>query len=224
MKRILIKSTISTNDEARRYLSEGEDVVVCSEEQTGGRGTKGRSFLSQKGGVYLTKLTFHDHLPASMAYRVMMHAAVAVCKTVASFGVPAEIKWPNDVYVRGKKISGTLIENVLAENAVKASIVGIGLNVSNDVSSLMGIATNLHAETNLRPTVDEVRERLIFQLSQPFSEGEYRKFASFLGREISVVEGQEQYRAIAKDVLPDGRLVVEKNGEERALSSAEITV
>ena len=76
----------STNTYIRRYLEEGEDVIVCARRQTGGRGTKGRSFCSEEGGVYLSALTFYPDLPVSRAFRIMTHSAVAVCCTFMAGG------------------------------------------------------------------------------------------------------------------------------------------
>ena len=147
----------STNSYIRRYLDVGENVIVCARRQTGGRGTKGRSFCSEEGGVYLSALTFYRDLPVSRAFRIMTHSAVSVCRTAKAFGAEVQIKWPNDVFAAGRKLSGTLIENVFAGDKVRCSIVGIGLNVNNDVSALGGIAVAL-SELVGRVKTEEVRD------------------------------------------------------------------
>lgn len=216
-----LKEVSSTNDYIRRYLDGGEDVIVCAERQSAGRGTKGRSFLSEKGGVYLTALTFPKDLPACEAFTVMTHAAVSVCRTVASFGAVPEIKWPNDILVGGRKIAGILIENMLSGEFVRASVVGIGLNVSNDLTGLSGIATRL--SDHAAATVFAARERLIEAYGRESDLCEYLSFVRFLGRTVTVKEGDKEYLARAKAILPDGRLEIEADGT-RALSAAEISI
>lgn len=225
MKIEYLQEVDSTNSYIKRYLNGGQDVIVCARVQTGGKGTKGRSFLSEAGGVYLSALRFFSRLSARDAFRLMQHAAVSVCKTVESYGVKPVIKWSNDVLVNGRKIAGILIENTFSGAYIGNSIVGIGLNVSNGLNGLEDIAINLNEACGRSLTVEEVRGRLIenfcgTELSQ--SEELYRE-RLLLGR-IMVIEGGREYFAQAKRVLDDGRLEVECNGETRFLSAAEVKI
>ena len=220
----LLEETSSTNDYIKRYLAGGEDVAVCARRQTGGRGTKGRSFLSDEGGVYLSFLTFYRNFPAEDAFRIMAHAAVAVCRTVRGFGVTPAIKWPNDVLAGGKKICGILIENVLSGGLVQASVVGIGVNVKNDVSALGGIAVSLANLLPQAPAVEAVRAALIENYRRESDFQEYLSYVGFLGGEVRVSEGGREYVAVARRILTDGRLEIEEQGKVRALSSAEISI
>ncbi len=224
MKVILLETASSTNDVIKQYLPARENVIVCAARQTQGRGTRDRAFLSERGGVYFSALTFYEGLPASRAFEVMAHAAVAVCKTAARFGVDAEIKWPNDVFSGGKKLSGILIENSLAGSMLDSSIVGIGLNAENDVSALGGIATTLSMEAGRRITAKEAREELIRSYTSPTDFDDYLSRIRFLSRTVRVTEGGREYDAVARRILPDGRLEIEENGAIRALSSAEIRI
>lgn len=213
----------STNTYIRRYLEEGEDVIVCARRQTGGRGTKGRSFCSEEGGVYLSALTFYPDLPVSRAFRIMTHSAVAVCRTAKAFGADAQIKWPNDVFAAGRKLSGTLIENILSGDKVRCSVVGIGFNVNNDVSALGGIAVSLSELVGTVKT-DDVRDELISNLLREDDFAEYLSFVRFLGKEITVVEGEKSFPAIARAISEDGRLIADTAAGRRTLSAAEISV
>ncbi len=217
-----LREVDSTNRYIRRYLAGGEDALVTALRQTGGMGTKGRSFLSEEGGVFLSKLTFYRDRPAGTSFLVMTHAAVAVCRTAEEFGVRPEIKWPNDILVRGRKLCGILIENSIAGGMLHASIVGIGLNVANDVSALGGIAVTLceAAERTLSP--ESVRDRLIFQLSQEDDMQDYLSYVRFLGKQIDVTLQGERFVAVARRILPDGRLEIERDGVRQLLSAAEI--
>ncbi len=223
MKRVFLSETASTNDYIRRYLGGGENVVVCARRQTEGRGTKGRSFSSEDGGVYLSALTFYENLPAERAFTIMAHAAVAVCKTVGSFGLCPEIKWCNDVLVGGKKIAGILIENALSGGFVRSSIVGIGLNVLNPLTGLEEIAVGMKDLLSRPPAAETVRDLLIENYIAPSEFSDYLGYVRFLGEQVLVREGERSYPAVAREILPDGRLLIEERGERRVLSAAEIS-
>ena len=216
-----LKVVDSTNEYIRQYISKRENVTVSADMQTGGRGTKGRSFLSDMGGVFVSFLTFPADMVAARSFRIMAHAAVAVCRTLEEYGISPEIKWPNDVRAAGRKIAGILIENGLKGDRVDYSIVGVGLNVENDVSSLGGIAVSMR-ELVAPPSVEAVRQKLIENFLRPSEFEEYRTHVRFLGQKIGVEEGGKRYTAVARAILEDGRLVVEREGEICTLSAAEI--
>lgn len=224
MRTVFLKETSSTNDDIKQYLSEGENTVVCAERQTEGRGTKGRSFSSERGGVYLSFLRFYENFPASEAFAVMTHAAVSVCRTVEEFGISPEIKWCNDVLVKGKKIAGILIENILSGGFLRASIVGIGLNVTNPLNGLEDIAVSMGELLPSPPPAERVRDSLIAHLAQESGLSDYLHYIRFLNRPIRVTEGEHTFLAIAREILPDGRLLIEQNGICRPLSAAEISI
>ncbi len=224
MRIIHIEETDSTNEYIRRYLPGRENTIVTADRQTGGKGTKGRSFLSDPGGVYFSALTFFDRLPAEQAFRIMAHAAVAVCRTAEFAGAAPEIKWPNDVLAQGKKLSGILIENGLNGRYVDHAIVGIGLNVGNDVSALGGIAINLIEAAGRRFDPEEVRAALIENYMRPSGFEEYLSYVRFLGKTVRVTEGETVWEGVARRILGDGRLEIEADGATRALSAAEISL
>lgn len=128
-QRAHFESLFSTQEYAREKRAEGQDLIVTAEVQTGGKGTKGRSFESKKGGVYVSKLSFYEKFPAREAFQIMAGAASAVCETLRKLGLDPVIKWPNDIFVNGKKICGILIENVFSGAEISSSIVGIGYAV-----------------------------------------------------------------------------------------------
>ena len=224
MRKICLEETASTNDYIKKFLPLGEDVIVCAKRQTGGKGTKGRSFSSKEGGVYLSALTFPEKLPAKEAFLVMAHAAVAVCKTAEHYALHPEIKWSNDVLLSGKKLAGILIENELSGGFVKASVVGIGMNVENSLLGLENIAVRLKDLLPTPPSCEEARDLLIENYLKESSFDDYLARIRFLGREVLVTEGDRRYSALAKAVLPDGRLLIEEGGRERRLSAAEIAI
>lgn len=221
MKTIIFDSVPSTNDELKKLKNPEEDVVMIARMQTGGRGSKGRSFSCEKGGAYLSLLRLYP-CKAKDAFSIMITAALSVVRTLGAFGVTSEIKWPNDVFAGGRKICGILIENVLEGENVARSITGIGVNVNNPLpESLRETAVSVYELTGVKADIDTFVSTLIYNLYQPYTIEEYRSHLGFLNKEITVIRGCETYKAVAAGVTDDGNLIL-ADGE--ILSAAEITI
>ena len=215
----------STNDFAKTLLECRENVLITAREQSGGRGTKGRSFLSKQGGVYATKLDFYQNFPAQKAFEIMAKTATAVCKTLEFFSLKPCIKWPNDIYVADKKICGILIENGLQGTMLSYSIVGVGLNVCNELDdSLLEIATTMRLQLKNPPSVEEVFSKLIECWVQEFCMQEYLSRIGYMGQECKILIGEESMLATLLFVDSEGCLHVNVNGEEKCFHSAEISL
>lgn len=214
----------STSEFAKEQRLLQKELIVLADRQSGGRGTKGRSFSSEVGGVYLSKLTF-PKLPVSRAFEIMAGAAVSVCKTLTAYGLKPCIKWPNDIHVGGKKICGILIENTLSGKDVFSSVVGIGLNVCNTLpDELLDIATVMSAEMAQAPSVEEVAYRLIDELSKPVCMDEYLSFLGYMGRDAELILGDERIPATLLSVDGEGKLHARTAAGERTFSVAEVSV
>ena len=209
----------STNDycETREF---GEDTAIIAREQTGGKGTKGRSFSSPLGGVYLSLVRYYP-CKAENSFSLMIASCMAVVKTLEFYGARADVKWPNDVFLNGKKICGILIKNSFEGDNVKKSITGLGVNVNNDIpKDLADIAINLKSVVG-EVDIDEFYKRLIENLYADYSVDEYRSRNIVLGREITVIKNGEARKAVAEDIASDGSLVL-KGGER--LFYGEVTI
>lgn len=219
MKTTIFDTLPSTNDycETREF---GEDTAIIAREQTGGKGTKGRSFSSPRGGVYLSLVRYYP-CKAENSFSLMIASCMAVVKTLKFYGVSAGVKWPNDVFLNGKKICGILIKNSFEGENVKKSITGIGVNVNNDIpKDLADIAINLKSVVG-EVDIDEFYKRLIENLYADYSVDEYRSRNIVLGKEITVIKNGESRKAVAEDIAADGSLVL-KGGER--LFYGEVTI
>lgn len=225
VKHIRFDSIASTQDYAKEKRLDGENLVVSAVYQTGGKGTKGRSFSSQTGGVYLSKLTFYEDLSTKHAFKIMIGAAVAVCETLRFYGLQPSIKWPNDIFVQDKKICGILIENVFSGDRVRSSVVGIGLNVCNPLpNELAEIATTMALVMGNTPTVDEVTARLIAELDKDRSIEDYRAHLGYMGREVTLLFGDERVHGRLLFVDDEGGLQVDIDGKIRRFTAAEVSI
>ncbi len=230
-KRLHFQALSSTNDflkEKRTKMQmleeEKSNYIVTAEWQTGGRGTKGRSFLSEKGGVYLSALTFYNDFKAKDAFKLLAKAAVAVCETLRCYGLEPVIKWSNDIYVNDKKIAGILIENVFSGGNISSSVIGIGLNVANALApEIEKIATSMQQATGKKISVQEVSECLISQFKKERTMQEYLSYIGYMGKEVLLIIGDERVPGRLIFVDEEGGLRVEIDGKERCLTSAEVS-
>lgn len=135
---IWIESTASTNDLARAQIHNTDNMtVIAAERQTSGRGQRGNSWNSAPGKnlTFSIILKFQEFLSdnAVMAYDqsvISQMTALSVIDLLATHGIDAKVKWPNDIYVGNLKICGILIENSITGKWLSTSIIGIGLNVN----------------------------------------------------------------------------------------------
>ena len=223
MKIIELEVTDSTNEYCKR-MDVGEDLIVTAKRQTSGKGTKGRCFSSDCGGLYISVMR-HNPVEAGCAFKLMVDSCTAVCKTLQYFGLAPVIRWANDVLVNGKKICGTLIENTLCGSAVSRSIVGMGINVNNTLpQDLNDIAITMRQAAGKGVDICAVRDRLIENLQKSYSLEQYKSYINWFGREITLKGNDDEIRAVAKDVAEDGRLICIINGKTVKMSSAEVSL
>ncbi|MBQ8886040.1 MAG: biotin--[Clostridia bacterium] len=225
MKILRFDEIESTNTYAKTLLSGGEDALIIAERQTGGRGTKGRSFCSNEGGVYVTKLTFHADFSARDAFKIMANAATAVCTVLERFSLTPCIKWANDVFVNDRKICGILIENTLAGEHIAASIVGIGLNVNNELpEALKNIGISMREAAGTAFDKAAVEAALIEALEREYTVKEYISRVGYLNRKITLIEGDKRTPAYALSVTERGELIVKTADGVRKIAVGEVSI
>ena len=129
---IWLQSVDSTNEEAKRHISDIDNLSVLSAwEQTAGRGQRGNKWTSNAGENLMFSIVLKS--PVLMAedhFALNEIAALSVSEFLSTYGIKAQIKWPNDIYVDEKKICGILIENSFRGKSISSSIIGIGLNIN----------------------------------------------------------------------------------------------
>ena len=238
VKIIKLSVVSSTNDYLKNLAREGADsnTIVIADKQTGGKGTKNRSFISEKGGVYLSILVKPDKTGFDVTLITPM-TAVAVSDTIEQIsGVKADIKWVNDVYIADKKAAGILCESVIMPNGVMPYIiVGIGVNLflpqGGFSDPIKDIATNVFED------YDEDKKQLFIKLlienfykyydnldKKTFFE-KYINRSCVVGKNILVSTGDGWVKAYAKNIDEKCRLVVRYDDETtKTLSSGEVSI
>lgn len=224
MRIIELEEVDSTNEYCKRNDS-GEDVIVTAVRQSAGKGTKGRSFISRDGGLYISVMRHYERFPATDAFKIMINDSVAVCKTLECFAIPAVIRWANDVLVGGKKICGTLIENTFSGGNISRSIVGSGINVNNEISpEIKDIAVSMKEFAGKSFNLKEVRRVFIENLEKDYTIDDYKSYINWLGCKVKLKSGGAENEVTALDVSPEGRLIVNRDGNILEISAAEVSL
>ena len=155
----------------------------------------------------------------------MANASVAVCRTLERSGLAPGIKWPNDIYVSGRKICGILIENTFSGRFLSRSIVGIGLNVNNDLPfELREIAISMKEAAGHPFCREEVEETLAEETGKRFPMEEYLSRLIGMGEEAVVVCGDERIPVRLLSVDERGGLLAKTPSGERRFSAAEVSL
>lgn len=215
----------STNDYAMQHI-EGlaHNTVVWAKNQSGGKGRNGRQFVSTPGGVYMS-LVRRDNKSLAQCGDYVMAAALAVQRALGELGLPAHIKWPNDVWIGEKKIAGILIETKWLDDKVAVAVLGIGVNVNNDVSAVDRPVTSVKLETGRRGStrrlMRKIAENVDELLSWPTAElaAEWKKDMLTLGRTVRLPDGGE---GKAVDVTEEGHLLVETPNGLREIGVGDV--
>ncbi len=236
---IYIYDTIdSTNDEAKRKWKEYKKApcLFVSDEQTGGKGRRGRSFYSPKGtGIYMS-LLIQPETGLEDAVHITTATAVIAAKALQEYtGQAVGIKWVNDLYVGNKKVCGILTEAVIEPEATEktAVVVGIGINLSTvdfpeEIREIAGGLVAGDRDIDVTGLVARIAEGVLEfsgNLKDCTYVEDYRKMSVVLGREIRYNEGDAFIKAKAIDIDSEGGLIVElPDGSVKVLKTGEITV
>jgi len=150
---VVLDVTESTNRVAAEMADRGcpHGSIVVADAQTAGRGRMGRRWVSPPGkNIYLSML-LRPPVPADAVPRLSLVAGLALADAVESLGVPAHLKWPNDLYLDGKKAAGILAEAASDPAGVRHLVLGVGVNVNMEEEDfpqeLRGVATSLRIRT-----------------------------------------------------------------------------
>lgn len=228
----------STNTFLKRECGRFQDYsVVWVEEQTEGRGRFTRKWDSIAG----KDLTFSVLLPLVRIQRsnwpnITQIAALAIAELLEEYGMPALVKWPNDVLVNRNKICGILCETV-EQNKQFFAILGVGLNVNSAQETLLKIglpATSMYNELNHTVPLDKLIVKVMDKIIQFFNELSQSGFAVFrdkikqrlayLNEEKTVVDGEKKYTGKILDINSDGTLLFKCNdGTKISLHSGELS-
>ena len=229
----------STNDVARQLADAGaaEGALVIADEQTAGRGRLGRAWIAPPRSSLLMSMILRPNLAPSQTARVTMAVALGACAGIhAAVGLDAELKWPNDILLRGKKCGGILAESSTVEERVEYVIVGLGLNANFARALVDGIpadATTIADELGA-PTPRALLAQAILRAIERYylrlraGDNLRDEFAARLTTLKQRVHAQAPWGAeegVAEDVDDDGALLLRRaDGSSVRLIAGDVTL
>lgn len=223
-KIIYFPSVTSTMDAAKKEAQWGAEAgtVILAGEQTAGRGRLKRTWLSPEGGLAFSVI-LRPNL-SCLPYMIML-ASLAVANGIRSVtGLKPQIKWPNDVLIKYKKVCGILIENDIRKNDLKHTVIGVGINVNvetKQLTEIAPIATSLSDQLGNQVSRAEVLRSVLVEMDRLYSElpqgeqlfNQWKANLVTLGQQVQINMGDNIYTGLAEDVTEDGSLMLrQKDG------------
>nr|WP_286202555.1 biotin--[acetyl-CoA-carboxylase] ligase [Comamonas sp. JC664] len=214
----------STNEKAFRLAQDGAEhgEVVVAEQQTAGKGRRGRVWVSPPGLNLYFSAILRPALPPQRAPELTLVAAVALAEALRDAGANAAIKWPNDVHIDGRKVAGILTELSAEPERVHFVIVGVGVNLNSQAEhfpdELRDTATSLSLALG-KPVQraqfaaalwTRLEEWLDLYLETGFDavRARWKALSSTLGQDVLVRTDRQELRGRAEDIDPSGALLV----------------
>lgn len=233
---VFFEETDSTNRRARLLAQEGaaHGTLVLADSQSAGRGRRGRGWISPAGdGIFMSLLLRPQVHPSQVAKLSLVTALAAANAIVRETGLDARIKWPNDIVISGRKVSGMLLEMTADENAVYDVVAGVGVNVHQKVfdEEIAHTASSLDLLCGRRLS----RAALVCAFLEEFEramalDGEammadYVARSATLFKPVQVISLAGTFTGVAKAVTESGSLLVEdESGELREVLAADVSV
>ncbi|ABX12880.1 biotin--[acetyl-CoA-carboxylase] ligase [Nitrosopumilus maritimus] len=235
-------STDSTQNQALKMAIEPENngAIIVAEKQTGGRGRSGRKWVSPKGGIWFS-IILHPRFDISITTLFPIASALALSIALEkTFKISPELKWPNDITIKGKKLAGMLVDVSLESNKIENLVLGVGINFDVDVKQIeknlkgtpnfYGVASLNEKKIKIRPV--ELVQSFLVELEKIYKLldtkqtkkiiSEWTKRSSTIGKNVKLntVDGEIKGKAIRID--DDGALVVSDNKDTNRVIAGDI--
>lgn len=238
---VYFDKTISTNIDAVRLADNGaaDGTVVIADEQTGGKGRFDRTWISPACKNILMSIILRPEINISRMFYLTMIASIAVARAIEiNFKIKPEIKWPNDVYVNGEKVSGILTEINTEKNRLNYAVVGIGLNVNAhpEIEDLffaraVSIASIIGEETSRT----EITASILIEMDSLYRDlnagnfdsvkNDWVKRSMVIGKQVRIIDADRTYEGKAVNIDEEGRLILMlKNGSHEVISSGDVSL
>lgn len=227
-------TNILTRDAAER--AEPEGLVITAEEQLAGRGRMGRKWIVPRASSIQCSVLLRPPLPPQHAARITHMAALALVTMLENeLDLKPALKWPNDVLLQGKKVSGILVESGVQGDTLAYVILGIGLNINYTMRlypDLSVHATTLQDEIGYPLDRAHIEHALLASLDTYYARichseslmPEYRALLTMLGQPIRLADHDHIHEGIAEDIDEDGALILNQHSTRTKLYAGDVTV
>ena len=216
--------------------------VVISQRQTAGRGRMNRKWITIKGGLSMS-VVLHPKFDASVSTLFPMAASLALATAIQkTINIKPNVKWPNDVVIKGKKVAGMIVDASIQSNLIESMVLGVGINFKVDTKHLesqlkgtknfYGVASLLKIDDTTNPlkivqNFFSELEKIIVLLDQGETSKiiqRWEKISSTIGKKVSVKTNDGIITGLAKKINSDGSLNIVKNGKVQRLLVGDISI
>ena len=235
------ESIDSTNVEAERMAMRGapHGTVIVAKEQTAGKGRRGRTWESPAGENIYMSILLRPHLAPEKAPMLTLVMAYSIAKAIRNQGFDGiQIKWPNDLILRGKKICGILTEMKMNGSQIGHVIIGVGINVNTKrfPEDLKDKASSLFLESGKKQEMEKLIQDILNEFGADYDTFLKEENLSFMvdnynsilvncGKEVVILEPGNEFTATALGVNEKGELIVRlPNGEKQTIYAGEVSV
>lgn len=223
MRLLFLDEINSTNTYSKEHVNELHDKdVIYTFKQTAGRGRFDRKWVDLgSGNIYLSIILKPSSDLKQVYSNLTQYTALKLAETFEKYNVIPQIKWPNDILIDEKKISGILAETVFKQNQLQGLIIGVGVNLNadeNDFKKIDKKVTALNIETHkeinkidfLNCFIDNFFANYEKFLNNGFKsiKDEYMKRINFLNKEITIHNFNEDYTGIVEDISDEGSVII----------------
>ena len=238
----VFQETTSTNDVADKLGRDGvkEGVVVFAESQTKGRGRLGRNWMSARGKGLWFSVLLRPPLSPQSATQITIASATALARALRKVsGVACEIKWPNDILVKDRKLCGILTEMTAELDKINHIVLGIGVNVNFEETDfppeLRKIATSLLIESRRQIKRAEVAAEILRELERDYARlrdgkfelvaDEWEENCTTIGRNVEIACGNRVVHGRAESLDAEGALLVRtQHGRLERIIGGDVTL
>ena len=234
-------STDSTQNFAMEIASNDKEngTVIISKKQTVGRGRMKRKWKSPTGGIWMS-IIIHPKFDVSYTTLVPIATSLALCMAIEKIlKIKPELKWPNDVTLKGKKVAGVLVDTSIISNEIENVVLGIGINFKikpHELASTIkktpnfyGVATLVKKNEKALPLVQQFLYELenVFQLINSRRikkiKSEWTKRSSTIGRNVSIITSEGNVNGKAVKIDSDGALIISNGKKAERILVGDIT-
>ena len=241
-KRVYYFDTIDTTQNfAIKIASNGDEngTIIISKKQTGGRGRMKRKWKSPVGGIWMS-IIIHPKFDISYTTLVPIATSLALCIAIEKIlKIKPELKWPNDVTLKGKKVAGILVDTSIISNEIENMVLGIGINFKikpNEIANTMKKTPNFYGVTTLTkknekalPLIQQFLyelENILQLISSSYIKkitSEWTKRSSTIGRNVSIVTNDGKLNGKAVKMDSDGALIIYRGKNTKRILVGDLT-
>ncbi len=225
----------STNTKAWELISENakNGTVVITDNQTSGRGRQANKWMSISGKSLTFSIILYPNVLPNQINLYSLIAGLAITDCLIEYNIHAKLKWPNDILINSKKVGGILCESKISGGVIKSMVIGIGLNVNENIAELpeelRDNATSLMIESGTQYQLEVVLANILNHLEHRIKNDEtnsqlldWEKHCAHLNQEVTFRNGNDIVEGVFNGLSSIGQAIITINGNKIKYDGGEV--